>query len=113
MFARLVNTLIPNAMVTPDLFNFYVRKAAHFFAYFVLGMLALHAFIKSGLHGWRSIWCALALCVLYAITDEVHQLFIAGRAGQVRDVLIDSVGAIVGISLFYVVIIRENFTLRK
>ena len=33
----------------------------------------------------------------YAISDEVHQLFVPGRAGQVRDVLIDSAGSLLGI----------------
>lgn len=37
------------------------------------------------------------ICILYAISDEVHQLFVPGRGGQVRDVIIDSAGAIAGI----------------
>lgn len=41
---------------------------------------------------------ALLICIPDAISDEVHQLFIPGRAGQVRDVIIDSAGAVVGIS---------------
>ena len=38
--------------------------------------------------------------MLYAISDEVHQLFVPGRGGQVKDIVIDSAGAIVGISGF-------------
>ncbi|GAA4069041.1 hypothetical protein GCM10022410_13710 [Amphibacillus indicireducens] len=40
----------------------------------------------------------MAICVLFAISDEVHQLFVPGRAGQVMDVVIDTTGAIAGIS---------------
>ena len=36
---------------------------------------------------------------LYAATDEVHQLFVPGRSGQVSDVLLDSAGAIAGLAL--------------
>lgn len=37
----------------------------------------------------------------YAIFDEGHQLFIPGRSGEVRDVMIDSLGAAFGISSYY------------
>ena len=37
--------------------------------------------------------------MIYAISDEIHQLFVPGRAGQVRDVLIDSAGSFLGIIL--------------
>lgn len=39
---------------------------------------------------------AFAVAVLYACSDEIHQLFIDGRAGQVADVLVDASGAAVG-----------------
>ncbi len=54
------------------------------------------------------IICLLAfvIAVLYACTDEIHQLSIDGRAGQVADVLVDASGAIIGsvlcsVSLFF------------
>ncbi|WP_431191604.1 VanZ family protein [Peribacillus frigoritolerans] len=47
---------------------------------------------------WISWYGALAILIyaLYAISDEVHQLFVIGRGPQVKDVLIDSAEAIVG-----------------
>lgn len=45
---------------------------------------------------WLGPWL-IAVC--YAATDETHQLFVPGRSGQVRDVLIDSVGAAIGVLL--------------
>jgi VanZ family protein len=42
-------------------------------------------------------------CILYAISDEVHQLFVLGRGAQVVDVLIDSLGAFVGIGMYRVI----------
>lgn len=79
-------------------FNHIIRKNAHFFAYLVLGILVSNALKSNGLKGSNRFIIALLICILYAISDEVHQLFIPGRAGQVRDVIIDSAGAIVGIS---------------
>jgi VanZ family protein len=39
------------------------------------------------------------ICVLCAMLDEFHQLFVPGRGAQVKDVIIDTVGAIVGIGV--------------
>ena len=40
---------------------------------------------------------AFLFCVLVAATDETIQLFVSGRSGQVSDVVLDCVGALVGI----------------
>ena len=47
------------------------------------------------------IGLSLLVCVLYAISDELHQLFVSGRGAQVKDVLIDSAGATVGVCLYW------------
>ena len=38
---------------------------------------------------------AIIFSLIYAFTDEMHQLFIPGRTGRLRDVAIDSIGMIV------------------
>ena len=83
-----------------DLFHHLVRKNAHFFAYFILSVLTLNALKWSGFTGYKWISTALLICVLYAVTDEVHQLFIPGRSGEVKDILIDSGGALFGIFVY-------------
>lgn len=50
---------------------------------------------------FRSTVTAFIIAVLYACTDELHQLFIDGRAGQITDVLVDSSGALVGCLLSF------------
>ena len=47
---------------------------------------------------------ALIVCVLYAISDEVHQMFVPGRGPGIKDVLIDSAGATVGIGVYMFVV---------
>lgn len=79
--------------------HFLIRKGAHFFAYFILGILVMNALTNRRLMSYRHVAIAFVICVLYAISDEIHQLFIPGRSGQLIDVWIDSVGAIVGIGI--------------
>ena len=63
--------------------------------------MILHVTILFGLYQWsedvkvnRVQWLKYAwiMTVVYAMTDEVHQLFVQGRAGRISDVLIDSIG---------------------
>lgn len=77
--------------------HFLIRKGAHVFAYFLLAILLMHACIHMDYEQSQQIVITLIISVLYAISDEMHQLFIPGRSGEVRDVLIDTAGAILGI----------------
>ncbi len=59
------------------------------------------------------IFTAFALGVLYASSDEFHQRFVSERAARVTDVLIDSTGVILGITLVFLVIFIINKASRK
>lgn len=73
-----------------------VRKAAHVFLYFVLGIL-LTLLVRTYRVRWRNVvlW-AVGIACAYAATDETHQLLVGGRSGQVSDVLLDTAAACVG-----------------
>ena len=60
----------------------------------------MYAMRRSGRKGIRGIVLILSMCVLYAISDEVHQFFVPGRGPQAKDVFIDSAGAVVGICMY-------------
>ena len=76
--------------------QFIVRKSAHFIGYMILGILASGLILQyENLN--KKYPLAFLICVIYAISDEIHQLFVPGRSGQVRDVLIDSAGSLLGI----------------
>jgi VanZ family protein len=66
-----------------------LRKLAHVAEYAILGALLGRAVRRPGL--------ALALGVLYAVSDEVHQVFVEGRHGSPLDVLIDTAGIVAGL----------------
>lgn len=80
-----------------DILTFLIRKSAHFFLYFVLGVL-----VSNATRGIKKYWIvALLLCLLYACTDEIHQLFVIGRSGELKDVFIDFMGSSLGIYCIY------------
>ncbi len=85
--------------------NYSVRKSAHVFEYFVLGVLALNVFDAFNVK--RKVLFAIILCVLYAASDEFHQLF-TGRTASVTDVLLDSAASIVGIYLLNLIFSRRK-----
>lgn len=82
-------------------FHNLVRKSAHAGLYFVLGGFVINSFIQTGTKGIKAYVYALLFCVAYAVSDELHQTFVVGRSGQVSDVLIDTVGALIGISMYW------------
>lgn len=49
----------------------------------------------------KKIGLGLMICMLYACSDEAHQLFVAGRSGQLKDVMIDISGSTLGMTAFY------------
>lgn len=100
-FINTIKVVIPVLEINEHILHGFIRKAAHFAAYFVLGFLVINALRRSGIHGFRGWGFALIICVVYAITDEIHQLFIPGRSGEVRDVLIDTAGASIGIAVYW------------
>lgn len=80
-----------------DIASTPIRKCAHLFLYFVLGLLICNIVKSADLGLKNTILISLFLCVAYACSDEVHQLFIEGRSGELKDVFIDSLGSILGI----------------
>lgn len=84
-------------------FQHVARKTAHVLAYMMLGILSMAAFLRYPLKMRTRAVSSLALCMGYAVTDEMHQLLIDGRSGQLSDVLIDSAGALMGIGIAWLV----------
>ncbi len=69
-------------------------KVGHGVGYFCLGFTVLYALTT------RSRWppfTALIICSLYAVTDEIHQIFTPGRSAASWDILLDSLAALAGI----------------
>ncbi len=100
---RGITTVLPFLELNEEFLHFLIRKGAHFGVYGVLGILLVRALRSSGYRGVQGLMYAWILAIIYAGSDEFHQTFIAGRSGEVRDVLIDSAGALAGIALYLLV----------
>lgn len=79
----------------------FVRKGAHFTVYLILGILLVSFVREFRVINYKSLLIAICLAFLYACSDEVHQLFVSGRSGEIRDVVLDTVGAMVGCLIYY------------
>ena len=82
--------------------EFPVRKAAHMTEYAILALLLLGTITKDRITR-KQLLAVICLVAAYAATDEYHQLFVPGRSGQVRDVVIDTVGGTLGLGAWLAV----------
>ena len=80
-----------------------IRKLGHFSEYFVLGLLVANAFRVSGVFGLKGFIYSLLFCILYAVSDEFHQYFVPGRSTEFSDIVIDTIGSISGVGLYFLI----------
>jgi VanZ family protein len=86
--------------------QFVVRKCGHAAGYGVLALLLWRARRKPVPDdprpwSWADARWALGVAVMYAVTDEIHQGFVASREGSPWDVLLDGVGAALALALLW------------
>lgn len=89
-----------------------VRKAAHMAEYGILSVLLYIWIGQWEMRFLRRGGTAVGATAVYAATDEIHQLFVAGRSGRFSDVCIDSAGALAGVIVF-VLLVRLVRHVRK
>ena len=80
-----------------DFWHIIIRKCAHFTEFGVLAMLSANALRLCGKLRW---FLPVVISAAYAVTDEIHQYFVPGRACRLLDVGIDTCGAVFGTALF-------------
>lgn len=91
---KLSDDVLENIAVSVD---YIVRKTAHFTIYAIMGLLCFNALFNTYGRTEKKYWIiAIIICFLYAISDEIHQIFVPGRACMVKDVVIDTLGASLG-----------------
>lgn len=92
-----------------ELLSFIIRKLAHFTEYLILGFLTINMLNKNDIS--KKYLLSILICIIYATSDEIHQILVPGRACQIRDVLIDSIGSITGVYLYKLIntkILKNN-----
>ena len=92
-WAALIFTLssVPDLGTGLGGWDLLLRKLAHAAEYAVLAVMLWRALEN----GWAAFWLATD----YAVTDEIHQAFVAGRHASPLDVAVDAAGAAVGLVL--------------
>ncbi|MBE7033589.1 MAG: VanZ family protein [Ruminococcaceae bacterium] len=88
--------------------TFVVRKGAHFSAYALLGLLIAMLLKEYNILKAKQFLLSIGIAFLYACSDEIHQIFVKGRSGEVRDVIIDTCGAIFGVLILKLIIRIKN-----
>jgi len=88
--------------------HYYVRKGAHITIYFILCLTIMNALYYGGFRGKGLFLRAFIICLFYASMDELLQSFVKGRSGRATDVIIDSIGIIMGLILGRIVIKKNR-----
>lgn len=100
---RIVALLAPileTIQVNPDRWQTLVRKGAHMTEFFLLAVVWMAVLLRCKAVSWpRKLGTAAAVCMATALVDETIQLRSDGRSGQISDVWIDLLGALIGIAL--------------
>ncbi len=79
--------------------DFILEKSAHFFEFVVLGALLVRALGGPEQGRTRMFIAAIAIAWVYALSDEIHQLFVPNRDADWVDVVFDWIGAAVGAAI--------------
>lgn len=82
--------------------NYFFRKAMHLMSFGGLAVL-LSLILKR-----RRYLLPWLIVTIYAATDEVHQLYVPGRSGSIKDVLLDSFGAACGLGILFLIRRRRS-----
>lgn len=89
-----------------------IRKLAHFTIYFTGGLI-VYPFTETfkNLNKKKGFICSISFGLLYAISDEIHQLYVPGRSGSPIDVYIDTLAFIIGslVSLLILKLVKQKY----
>jgi VanZ family protein len=90
---------LPTSRV-PDFgeWDLLIKKGGHALGFGMLGLTYAYALPARLSRGQRWI-LSLFMVVLFALSDEFHQSFVEGRNSSLVDVLIDTTGAVIMLTL--------------
>jgi VanZ family protein len=100
--------LSPNiSLEAIDTVRWLVRKAAHLTEYAILAWLAwrvVRCLLRQDTRpwSWTAAGVALAIVIVYAATDEIHQTFVPNRTGSWKDICIDTAGGTLGLMAVWI-----------
>ncbi len=107
-FVLILESILSRIGISVSISEFIIRKLAHFSEFFILGVLLCLTLRTYTVKIIKNVTVPLFIGLLIAVTDEFIQLFSAGRAGLVADVVIDFSGFITGLVLGILVVLWRN-----
>ena len=105
-FTNLLNFIFPF-----ELTENFVRTMAHFSEFACLSFFMNNLFVSKKEKLMPVISCILSFA--YAIIDEIHQIFVPGRACQFSDMMVDLAGIISGFIVYAVIYTLVRKTVKK
>lgn len=103
LLGNIIDNMISNGTATV-----IIRKSAHMLSYALLSILFFMSIYDFYIDLRKTCLKSIFITFIYACTDELHQLFVPGRSGEFKDVLIDSTGAIIAVVIMYFIIRKIN-----
>ena len=101
---NIILKIFPSLEGQADTVHMIIRKLAHFTIYMIGGIIYINLFKAYNIKNTKSLLYSTLVCTIYAITDEVHQYFVPGRACMITDVIIDAFGAVFGCMVYLVIL---------
>lgn len=95
-----------NIDVVVEIIHNPIREVMHLLEYLILGII-MYATLGQYNITKNIILITIMLCFIYSVTDEIHQVFIPGRTFEYIDIILDSIGSIIGVLFFH------NFSNKK
>ena len=99
--SHIVNVNAENEAQFIENLQYPIRKCAHMSEYMIFTLSVVMALYVWNVRNKLLYIIAFAVAVIFASTDEFHQLFVPGRSGRVVDVLIDSIGSSIGLLIVW------------
>lgn len=85
--------------ISENFLSFVIRKCAHLTEFAVLSVFVMLTLFEMGKAPHRAAIYSMFAALLTACVDEQIQFFVPGRSCEVRDVLVDFAGAVIGIGV--------------
>lgn len=80
--------------------DFILKKSAHLIEYAVFAILIFRALLSHDIDKKKALFISITIASFYGISDEFHQSFISGRTATIRDTIIDTIGATIGVNIW-------------
>ena len=103
VIAEIINPDITDEekLILYEKYHIPVRKAAHISEYFILCLLVCLFLTTYDLNYKYVILYSFIFCFLYACSDEIHQLYVPSRSGNIIDVFVDNIGILFCLVIYY------------